>query len=99
MQNDGWWYGIIGDNPIKIRQLNKDLEFENTNSELIKTYFSLNDNLKEIKAICHCGTKATMVIRMDEYGNAIQEGAQIEIGGNDRYVSMCRKHFKALFYA
>lgn len=57
------------------------------------------DNLKEIKAICHCGTKATMVIRMDEYGNAIQEGAQIEIGGNDRYVSMCRKHFKALFYA
>ena len=57
------------------------------------------DNLKEIKAICHCGTKATMVIRMDEYGNAIQEGAQIEIGGNDRYVSLCRKHFKALFYA
>jgi thymidine kinase len=57
------------------------------------------DNLKEIKAICHCGTKATMVIRMDEYGNAIKEGEQIEIGGNDRYVSMCRKHFKALFYA
>jgi thymidine kinase len=56
------------------------------------------DNLKEIKAICHCGTKATMVIRMDEYGNAIKEGEQIEIGGNDRYVSMCRKHFKALFY-
>jgi len=57
------------------------------------------DNLKEIKAICHCGTKATMVVRMDEYGNAVQEGAQIEIGGNDRYVSMCRRHFKALFYA
>jgi thymidine kinase len=57
------------------------------------------DNLKEIKAICHCGTKATMVIRMDEYGNAIREGEQIEIGGNDRYVSMCRRHFKALFYA
>lgn len=57
------------------------------------------DNLKELKAICHCGTKATMVIRMDEAGNAVQEGAQIEIGGNDRYVSLCRKHFKALFYA
>jgi len=57
------------------------------------------DNLKEIKAICHCGTKATMVVRMDEYGNAVQEGAQIEIGGNDRYVSMCRRHFKAMFYA
>ncbi len=57
------------------------------------------DNLKELKAICHCGTKATMVIRMDEAGNAVQEGAQIEIGGNDRYVSLCRKHFKELFYA
>ncbi len=57
------------------------------------------DNLKEIKAICHCGTKATMVVRMDAYGNAVTEGAQVEIGGNDRYVSMCRRHFKALFYA
>ena len=64
-----------------------------------KYLLAWSDNLKEIKAICHCGTKATMVIRMDEYGNAIQEGAQIEIGGNDRYVSMCRRHFKALFYA
>lgn len=50
VQIDNWWYGIIGDNPIKIRQLNKELEFENKNSELIKTYFSLNDNLKEIKS-------------------------------------------------
>ncbi len=64
-----------------------------------KYLLAWSDNLKELKAICHCGTKATMVIRMDEYGNAVQEGAQIEIGGNDRYVSMCRKHFKALFYA
>ena len=63
-----------------------------------KYLLAWSDNLKELKAICHCGTKATMVIRMDEYGNAVQEGAQIEIGGNDRYVSMCRKHFKALFY-
>jgi len=45
----GWWYGIINDNPIKIRQLSKDLEFENASSDLIKNYFSLNDNLQEIK--------------------------------------------------
>ncbi len=51
------------------------------------------DNLKELKAICHCGSKATMVLRTDEDGNPIREGSQIEIGGNDRYVSMCRKHF------
>ncbi|MDA0978392.1 MAG: thymidine kinase [Proteobacteria bacterium] len=51
------------------------------------------DNLKEIKAICHCGSKATMVIRMDEQGRALTSGESIEIGGNDRYVSMCRQHF------
>ena len=52
------------------------------------------DNLKEIKAICHCGSKATMVVRQDEHGNPLREGSQVEIGGNDRYVSMCRRHFK-----
>lgn len=52
------------------------------------------DNLKELKAICHCGAKATMVIRLDEQGKAIREGTQVEIGGNDRYLSMCRRHFK-----
>ncbi|MDH3267106.1 MAG: thymidine kinase [Gammaproteobacteria bacterium] len=57
-----------------------------------------SDNLKEIKAICHCGTKATMVLRLDGDGKAVTEGSQVEIGGNDRYVSMCRKHFKEKFF-
>ena len=56
------------------------------------------DNLKELKAICFCGNKATMVIRLDEDGNAITEGSQVEIGGNDRYISMCRKHFKENYF-
>jgi len=51
------------------------------------------DNLKEIKAICHCGSKATMVLRMDENGVPINEGDQVAIGGNEQYVSMCRRHF------
>ncbi len=55
------------------------------------------DNLKEIKAICHCGSKATMVIRADKDGRALSEGSQVEIGGNERYVSLCRAHFKASF--
>ncbi|MBT8077565.1 MAG: thymidine kinase [Gammaproteobacteria bacterium] len=63
-----------------------------------KYLLAWSDNLKEIKAICHCGTKATMVIRMDENGNAVTAGSQVEIGGNDLYVSMCRKHFKENFY-
>ena len=52
------------------------------------------DKLMEIKTICHCGSKATMVLRTDPDGNVLREGAQVEIGGNERYVSVCRKHFK-----
>lgn len=52
------------------------------------------DELVEIKTICHCGSKATMNMRIDEYGKALEEGEQVLIGGNDRYVSTCRRHFK-----
>lgn len=52
------------------------------------------DDLTEIKTVCHCGRKATMVLRLDAKGRAISQGAQVEIGGNDRYVSVCRRHFK-----
>jgi thymidine kinase len=51
------------------------------------------DNLVELKTICHCGRKAIMVVRVKADGTAEREGAQIEIGGNDRYVSLCRRHF------
>lgn len=52
------------------------------------------DNLDEIKTICHTGRKATMVVRVDEQGRAVTEGPQVEIGGNDRYVSVSRAEFK-----
>ena len=51
------------------------------------------DNLIELKTICQCGRKATMNLRTDENGNPIKEGEQVEIGGNERYVAMCRKCF------
>jgi thymidine kinase len=73
-------------------------DFQGEPFEGSKYLLAWSDNLKELKAICHCGTKATMVVRFDEQGNAVTEGSQIEIGGNDRYVSMCRKHFKEKFY-
>ena len=63
-----------------------------------KYLLSWADNLKELKAICFCGAKATMVIRVDQDRNAITQGSQVEIGGNDRYVSMCRKHFKENYF-
>lgn len=74
-------------------------DFQGEPFEGSKYLLAWSDNLKELKAICHCGTKATMVVRFDAGGNAVTEGSQIEIGGNDRYVSMCRKHFKEKFFS
>jgi thymidine kinase len=55
----------------------------------------LADMLVELKAVCECGAKATMNLRIDAHGHAVAEGAQTAIGGNDRYVALCRKHFMA----
>lgn len=51
------------------------------------------DDLIEIKTICHCGRKATMNVRIDDRGVILREGEQIEIGGNARYIALCRKHY------
>lgn len=56
------------------------------------------DQLEEIKTICHTGRKATMVVRVDAAGYALREGSQVEIGGNERYVSVSRRAFKDVFY-
>ena len=73
-------------------------DFQGEPFEGSKYLLAWSDNLRELKAICDCGAKATMVVRLDEGGRAIREGSQIEIGGNDRYVSMCRKHFKEKYF-
>ena len=54
---------------------------------------ALADNLVELKAVCECGRKATMNLRVDQDGFAVARGEQTEIGGNDRYVALCRRHF------
>ncbi|MEO7200505.1 MAG: thymidine kinase [Dokdonella sp.] len=54
------------------------------------------DKLEEIKTICHTGRKATMVVRVDEHGRALTDGPQVEIGGNERYVSVSRAEFKRI---
>ena len=56
---------------------------------------ALADTLVELKAVCECGRKATMNLRVDAVGKAVALGAQTEIGGNDRYVALCRRHFMA----
>ncbi len=56
------------------------------------------DELNEIKTVCHTGRKANMVVRVDDDGYALKEGAQVEIGGNERYVSVSRAEFKKVFF-
>jgi len=57
-----------------------------------KYLLALADTLIEIKTICHCGKKATMTLRLDSQGNALREGEQVVIGGNDHYAAVCRRH-------
>ncbi|MCX7300266.1 MAG: thymidine kinase [Rhodobacterales bacterium] len=55
---------------------------------------ALSDEMREVRTICHCGKKATMVIRKGEGGEALADGEQVVIGGNERYVSLCRRHWR-----
>ncbi|WP_370227330.1 thymidine kinase [Cognatishimia sp.] len=55
---------------------------------------ALADEMREVRTICHCGKKATMVVRRDADGKAARDGAQVQIGGNETYVSLCRKHWR-----
>jgi thymidine kinase len=56
---------------------------------------ALSDEMREARTICFCGRKATMVVRKDDTGRVLTDGAQIAIGGNDRYESLCRRHWRA----
>ena len=56
---------------------------------------ALADEMREVRTICHCGKKATMVVRKDSNGNTIKSGEQIQIGGNETYQSLCRRHWRS----
>ncbi|KIN70811.1 Thymidine kinase [Sulfitobacter noctilucae] len=58
------------------------------------TLLALADEMREVRTICHCGKKATMVVRTDAAGAVIRDGAQVQIGGNETYVSLCRRHWR-----
>jgi len=59
------------------------------------TLLALSDEMREVRTICHCGKKATMVVRMGADGAVLKDGAQVQIGGNETYVSLCRRHWRA----
>jgi len=84
---------IVDDLDVPVLTFGIRTDFKGNLFEGSKYLLAWADNLKEIKTVCHCGRKATMVLRLDENGKVIEKGEQIEIGGNEKYVSICRKHF------
>jgi thymidine kinase len=58
------------------------------------TLLALADEMREVRTICHCGKKATMVVRRDAEGRPMKDGAQVQIGGNETYISLCRRHWR-----
>ena len=84
---------IVDDLDIPVLTFGIRTDFKGNLFEGSEYLLAWADNLKEIKTVCHCGRKATMVLRLEENGNVLETGDQIEIGGNEKYVSICRKHF------
>ncbi len=88
---------VVDRNNIPVLCFGLRTDFQGELFEGSKHLLAWADQLEEIKTICHTGRKATMVVRVDENGYALKEGSQVEIGGNDRYVSVSRREFKEVF--
>jgi thymidine kinase len=87
--------GVCDELGIPVLAYGLRTDFQGNLFEGSKWLLALADTLSEIKAVCGCGRKATMNLRVDAAGRIAHEGAQTEIGGNDRYIAVCRRHFMA----
>jgi thymidine kinase len=87
--------GVCDDLDIPVLAYGLRTDFQGELFEGSRHLLALADTLSEIKAVCECGRKATMNLRVDGEGRPVREGDQTEIGGNDRYVALCRRHFMA----
>lgn len=85
--------GVADDLGIPVLTYGLRTDFRAELFEGSKCLLALADVLVELKAVCACGRKATMNLRIDAQGDPVRDGAQTEIGGNDRYVALCRRHF------
>ena len=84
---------IVDELKIAVMAFGIRTDFQGELFEGSKYLLAWADRLKELRAVCHCGMKATMIVRVSEEGSIIRSGDQVEIGGNERYLSLCRKHF------
>jgi len=85
---------VVDDLGIPVMCYGLRLDFQGNLFPGSAALLALADEMREARTICHCGKKATMVVRQDADGNVLTEGAQVEIGGNERYVSLCRRHWR-----
>jgi thymidine kinase len=85
--------GVCDELDIPVLAYGLRTDFQGNLFEGSATLLALADKLVELKAICECGRKATMNLRVDAEGRAVRSGEQTEIGGNDRYIALCRRHF------
>jgi thymidine kinase len=87
--------GIVADDDrIPVLAFGLRTDFQGNLFEGSQYLLAWADVLSEIKTVCHCGRKATMVLRIDETGRPVRSGEQIKVGGNESYVSVCRRHFR-----
>jgi thymidine kinase len=85
---------VVDDLDIPVLAYGLRTDFQGNLFEGSQHLLAWADSLTEIKTICHCGRKATMVLRLGEDGKPLRDGAQVKIGGNETYESVCRRHFK-----
>jgi thymidine kinase len=90
---------VVDDLSIPVMCYGLRSSFKGELFESTAALLALADEINELKTICFCGAKATMNLRIDGQGRAVREGATIEIGGDDRYTPLCRKHFFERFSA
>ena len=84
---------IVDELKITVMAFGIRTDFQGELFEGSKYLLAWADQLKELRAVCHCGSKATMIVRVSEDGSIMRSGDQVEIGGNERYLSLCRKCF------
>jgi thymidine kinase len=85
---------VVDDLGVPVMAYGLRLDFQGNLFEGSAALLALADEMREVRTICHCGRKATMVVRTTDDGTVLTDGAQVEIGGNERYVSLCRRHWR-----
>lgn len=96
LENQVWQLARIGDElKIPVMCFGLRTDFQGKLFEGSKALLAIADTLREIRTICWCGSKANMVVRIDGDGNVLEEGEQVVIGGEEKYISLCRKHWRS----